>query len=262
MKLFSWNVNGLRAVYKKGFREFLDQEPFDALCLQEIKIHADQLSEELAPPEHLTRYCTHAEKKGYSGVATYLGPSVNCPEESISHGIGSTLDHEGRFLITEVDDILLYNLYIPSGTTGEERQNIKYGFLDYFLSHLEGLSKKDRERSVLCGDFNICHEDIDIHHPETATKRELSGFLPKEREWIGKLLELGYLDTFRHLYPAKSDQYTWWSYRAGSRGKNLGWRIDYFFVADALKSRIKDAGILSTVMGSDHCPIFLELEKA
>ncbi len=260
MKLFSWNVNGLRAVYKKGFAEFIARESFEVLCLQEIKIQADQLVEELAPPPHLIRHCTYAEKKGYSGVATYIDSSLKCNEESIARGVGTSLDHEGRFLITEIEDILLYNLYIPSGTTGELRQTAKYGFLDQFLEHLQGLPKAARDRIVLCGDFNICHKAIDIHHPETASKRELSGFLPDERKWMDRLVEAGFVDSFRRVHPDARDQYSWWSYRAGSRGKNLGWRIDYFFVAEALQERIKDAGILSDVMGSDHCPIFLELE--
>ncbi len=260
MKLISWNVNGLRAVHKKGFNEFLASEPSDILCLQEIKIQHGQLGEELEPPATHARLCTHAEKKGYSGVATYLDKSLSLKDKKTKHGIGSTLDHEGRFVITEVEDIILYNVYVPSGTTGEERQNAKYEFLDEFLEHLKALPKKERERVVLCGDFNICHKAIDIHHPKTAEKRELSGFLPEERKWLDSFLEAGFVDSFREIHPDAPENYSWWSYRAGARGKNLGWRIDYFFVAAALRSRVKNAGILNSVMGSDHCPIFLDLD--
>jgi exodeoxyribonuclease-3 len=260
MKLISWNVNGIRAVHKKGFLSFVDQERPDVLSLQEIKIHENQLVEELLPPKGYTRFCSYAEKKGYSGVATYLESAVFHKEEKLQRELGSKqFDQEGRFLVTHIEDIVLYNVYIPSGTSGELRQSFKYSFLDFFLEHLKSLPKAIRKRVVLCGDFNICHRPIDIHHPAIAEKRQLSGFLPEERAWMDTFAGAGFFDTFRYVHGDEKQEFTWWSYRAGARGKNLGWRIDYFFVAEELLPRVKDAGILSSVEGSDHCPLYLEL---
>lgn len=259
-KLISWNVNGIRAASRKGFPDFFNEQGADIVCLQEIKIHEEQLNGELSFPNYQP-YCSYAEKKGYSGVATLSHSGLPLKEKEIRFGIGAEeFDSEGRFVITPYEDFTLYNMYIPSGTTGEARQDFKYSFLDTLSTHLKGLPAKEREKVVLCGDFNICHQDIDIHHPETATKRELSGFLPAERAWLDRLCEMGFVDTFRHAQGDTADAYTWWSYRAGARKKNLGWRIDYFFVAKEMASRVKNAEILASVEGSDHCPITLELD--
>jgi len=266
MKLISWNINGVRAVAKKGLHEFIKQQSPDILCLQETKIQHDQLIKEDIfnndlLPEDYTFFKSAAEKKGYSGVLTLIKDKhlKNTDEKNIKLGLGNTsFDSEGRFVVSDHKDFLLYNMYLPSGTSGEVRQEYKYKCLDYLKKHIKTLSKKDRERLILCGDFNICHKAIDIHHPETAEKKSMSGFLPEERAWFDSLTKLGLHDAFREVNGEVKDKYSWWSYRAGARGKNLGWRIDYFLVGDKIKKKLKDAQILNEVLGSDHCPITLE----
>lgn len=261
MKLISWNVNGLRSVYNKGFLEFLKKEKPDLLCLQETKIGKDQISVTPETPLGYLPFFSGANKKGYSGVATYVKDSVTHREQNISFGLGKKeFDNEGRFVISDHKDFTLYNIYYPSGTSGEERQNFKYKFLDTLYDHLTSLPKAKLEKLIICGDYNICHKEIDIHHPDKAEKLELSGFLPDERLWMDKFADLGFTDSFRHINGEIKDKYSWWSYRAGSRGKNLGWRIDYFFVGSKLKKRIRDAKILDHVSGSDHCPVVVEIE--
>ncbi len=261
MKLMCWNVNGLRSVMNKGFADIVaDQKP-DIFAVQETKIGKDQL-EKVAPEiEGHSPLYSCADKRGYSGVANFVSRSCKFVPQKTTCGIrAAEFDSEGRFLISDHGPFKLFNIYIPSGTSGEPRQSFKYRFLDRFLAHLKRIKKADRERLVICGDFNICHKEIDIHHPETATKRELSGFLPQEREWMDKFTAAGFTDAFRHVHGDVPKAYTWWSFRAGSRKKNLGWRIDYFFVGKKLIPRIKDAQILANISGSDHCPITLELD--
>ena len=256
MKLISWNVNGIRAVWKKGFEEFVYTHQPDILCLQETKIDADKLAKEKLTLEGYRQYSTFANRKGYSGVTTFVRSEVHVEEDNIAHGIGHPeFDSEGRFLVSRHKDFILYNMYIPSGTTGDERQQYKYQLLDALRIHLANLDQEDRERLILCGDFNICHLDFDIHHPDTATKRQLSGFLPEERAWIDGLISDGFVDTYRQHNPEQRDSYTWWSYRAQSRQKNLGWRIDYFFASRAFQYQVASAKIHHEVTGSDHCPI-------
>ncbi len=258
MKLISWNVNGLRSVCAKGFIDFVLKEKPDLLCLQEIKIQEEQIKpEDMVPPGYSVVF-SPAKKSGYSGLATFVRAENAIPKAVKGIGV-KEFDSEGRFLITKHKGMLLYNVYIPSGTMGEQRQDFKYKFLDAFEQHLSGLSKGDFSKLVICGDFNICHRDIDIHHPREAEKRQLSGFLPDERKWMDRFTDLGFIDTFRYVQGEVKDIYSWWSYRAGARKKNLGWRIDYFFTAKALAKKIKRADILSQVPGSDHCPIVLEL---
>lgn len=259
MKILSWNVNGLRSILTKGFTRVIAEENPDLVCLQETKIqdnHIEAIAADMPPGrwEH-----SHAVKKGYSGVATL---HVSRAAKMLVHerGIGKkNFDSEGRFIISEHPEFTLYNIYFPSGTSGEERQAFKYSFLKAFYRHLSDLTPSKRSRVVLCGDFNICHREIDIHHPAEATKRGLTGFLPDERKWMTSLCELGFVDCFRHVHGDLPHQYTWWTFRAGARKKNLGWRIDYFFVSKALADKITAADILSDVQGSDHCPITLEL---
>ena len=257
-KLVSWNVNGIRAAYRKGLADFLQAERPDVLCLQETKARPDQLSEEEASPAGYTSAFASAKKAGYSGVATFC--RANCPPKEVKAAIGmAAYDNEGRFVISDHDDFILYNIYFPSGTSGEVRQNFKYGFLDDLYAHLKNLPKAQRDRVIICGDYNICHKPIDIHHPAQAEKLGLSGFLPDERAWMDRFAALGFVDSFRQVHGAEVSAYSWWSFRANSRAKNLGWRIDYFFVAEALRSKIKDAAILPHVQGSDHCPVSLTL---
>ena len=247
----------------KGLQSFVAAEQPDLLCLQETKIDHGRVTEK----EHLDGYTlllSPAAKAGYSGVATYVrNDSPVSQPKSIAYGTGDKrFDSEGRFLITQHRDFTLYNTYFPSGTTGELRQKFKYKFLDFLFEHLQKLSAKDRGRVIVCGDFNICHKPIDIHHPEVAEKRELSGFLLPERQWMDTFAELGFIDSFRHIHGDVSGQYSWWTFRAQARQKNLGWRIDYFFVGKALAPLIANAALLTAVRGSDHCPVTLELSIA
>jgi exodeoxyribonuclease III len=260
MKLFSWNINGLRSVFSKGFAEIVANNDPDIICLQESKIETSKLTPNLEINGY-SRIAHSAEKPGYSGVITYCKNKVEIKPKQFQIGLGKEIfDREGRVLITDHQKILLYNIYFPSGTTGEIRQNFKYEFLDYLYTHLSTLPKSDFDRLVICGDFNICHKEIDIHHPKTAEKNKLSGFLPEERKWMDEFASLGFIDTYRH-HCGDNIGYTWWTFRAGARQKNLGWRIDYFFVANALKDKIQNASILSHITGSDHCPIELTLKN-
>ena len=260
MKIISWNVNGIRAAQKKGLFDFIAKEKPDIFCLQETKIDSEAISKLDFLPEDYTSFFSPAEKKGYSGVSTFISNKIINQHKNNVFGLGEKkFDSEGRYLISEFEDFTLYNTYFPSGTTGEERQKFKYKFLDHFIDHTNNLPNSKRNKIVVCGDFNICHQDIDIHHPETATKNELSGFLPDERAWFSKFLDSGFNDVFRDIHGNRKDCYTWWSYRAGSRGKNLGWRIDYFIVASKFADRIKKAKIYPEIEGSDHCPISIEI---
>jgi exodeoxyribonuclease-3 len=261
MRILSWNVNGLRSAYQKGFHQLLNVENPDIVCLQETKMQESQFSAltELTSFGHW--YFSSAEKKGYSGVAIGVNNKLHGTLILEGNGIGlSEFDSEGRFLIMRHPSFVLYNIYFPSGTSGEERQQFKYRFLDAFASHIESLPAEDRKRLVVCGDFNICHREIDIHHPEKATKLGLTGFLPEERKWMDRFCDLGFVDTFRHVHGDITQQYSWWSFRAGSRKKNLGWRIDYIFTSQELAPHATSAALRQNVLGSDHCPALLELE--
>ena len=218
VKLVSWNVNGLRSAMTKGLEKFISKVEPDILALQETKIGRDQLTKVAPELQSLTPLYSCAEKRGYSGVASLVSDSCRHPAIKTQTGIRAPeFDNEGRFIITDHGPFKLYNIYIPSGTTGELRQNFKYQFLDRFLAHLRKLKRQDRERLIICGDFNICHKEIDIHHPEVAAKRELSGFLPDERAWMDKFAAAGLIDAFRHLHGDIPKAYTWWSFRAGAR---------------------------------------------
>jgi len=267
MKLICWNVNGIRAVRKKGFSDFIRRAKPDILCIQEPKVGREQVDEvDISTPGY-KHYYSLAEKKGYSGVVTYVSeetkgtikaPAAEAENQEVL-GI-EKFDNEGRVVLTEVSGITLYNIYFPSGTTGDIRQDYKYEFLDAVYEHIKSLKPAVRKKLVVCGDFNICHKAIDIHHPDTAERQELSGFLPEERAWMDRFEELGMLDSFRLVNEDKPEKYTWWSYRAGARDKNLGWRIDYFWLSRELKNRVTKATILNRTTGSDHCPIVLELD--
>ncbi|MBX7144993.1 MAG: exodeoxyribonuclease III [Oligoflexia bacterium] len=260
MKLVCWNVNGFRSALSKGLLDFVASQAPDVLCLQEVKASPDVLEDARYKIPGFRLYHSCATKKGYSGVATWLRDGLPEPSE-VLHGIERPVfDHEGRVLILRLKDFDLYNIYFPSGTTGDTRQAFKYRFLDALSDYIVRLPAQQKNRIVMCGDFNICHREIDIHHPQEATKRELSGFLPDERLWMDYFTALGFVDTFRHVHGDTRRDYSWWSFRAGSRKKNLGWRIDYFFVAKTLVSHVRSADILTKIMGSDHCPITLELQ--
>ncbi|GAA0177453.1 exodeoxyribonuclease III [Clostridium sediminicola] len=253
MKFYSWNVNGLRAIDKKGFFEWLENEQPDILGIQETKLQENQLTDKMKEIEGYYSYFSFAEKKGYSGVAVY----TKIEPKSVKHGIGiERFDSEGRILILEYDEFTLFNIYFPNGQMSEERLQYKLDFYEELFKYCEDLRTKGK-KLVIFGDYNTAHNEIDLKNPKPNSKR--SGFLPIERKWMDKIINKGYIDTFRYLYPEEI-QYSWWSYRFKAREKNAGWRIDYHFVTENFKENIVDAKILGEVQGSDHCPVVLECQ--
>jgi len=253
VRILSWNVNGIRAAYKKGLLDWLKKETPGILCIQETKAMKEQLTDNLLNVDGYKSFFSSAEKKGYSGTATYT--KVN--PVKVSNGIGiQKFDSEGRFLVTEFDEFVLFNIYFPNGKAKKERLQYKMDFYDAFLKHLKKLLKQDK-KIVVCGDVNTAHKEIDLARPKPNEK--ISGFLPEEREWIDKLLEAGFIDTLRK-FNQKPEQYTWWDMMTRARDRNVGWRIDYFFISDNLKDNLINAFILPEVMGSDHCPVGIELK--
>jgi exodeoxyribonuclease-3 len=252
MKFVSLNLNGIRAAAGKGLTEWIAAENPDAICFQEIKATPEQI--DTAAFENLGYRCFWypAVRKGYSGTAILS----RVQPEFVSKGMGVDLfDAEGRVIRTDFDGFTLVNAYFPSGSSGDLRQSVKMEFLDSIVLYLDKL-KQDRPHIILTGDFNICHKPIDINFPEKHVK--MSGFLPEEREWFDRFVASGWVDTFR-VFSSEPEQYSWWSYRGGARGKNLGWRIDYFMVTESLRNRLAGAGIRDKVVMSDHCPVVLEL---
>lgn len=253
MKIFSYNVNGIRAAISKGFLSWLETTSPDVICLQEIKANIDQIP--LMEIEMLGyhHYWFPAQKKGYSGVALLS----KTEPDNIVYGMNETkYDSEGRFLRADFGDISIISVYHPSGTSGEERQDFKMEWLDFFRSYVNEL-RKTRPQLIISGDYNICHEAIDIHDPIRNAKS--SGFLPEERQWFSEFLSDGYIDSFRHLNK-EPNHYSWWSYRANAKQNNKGWRIDYHILTDELKNRLQNASIMPEVNFSDHCPIVVEIK--
>jgi exodeoxyribonuclease-3 len=252
-KILSWNVNGLRAAEKKGFREWLCSENPDILCIQEVKAFEGQLSDGIKYIEGYKSYFSCAERKGYSGVAIY---SKEEPR-SVGNGFGiEEFDIEGRALIAEYDDFMLLNIYFPNGKASKERLEFKLKFYEEFLKYVVGL-KDSGKKLVICGDVNTAHKEIDLARPKENEKT--SGFLPEEREWIDRLIKSGFVDTLRE-FNKDAGSYTWWDLKTRARERNVGWRIDYFFISENLKDKLKSAFIMPEVYGSDHCPIGIELE--
>ena len=257
MKLISWNVNGLRAVHRKdGFLEFIKKESPDTLCLQETKAREEQLPEEIRtiPGYHAYFNAPH-EKKGYSGVAIYTKEKPNKVEYEM--GV-KKFDTEGRLLAAHYDDFVLLNVYFPNGGGGPARLKYKLEFYDAFLEHIKLLRKKQKN-VIFCGDINTAHESVDLARPKE--NEESTGFLPEERAWIDTVISHGYTDVFRHFCPTKKDIYTYWDMKTRARDRNVGWRIDYFFVSQNLLPKITSTKILSDVYGSDHCPVVMELAR-
>lgn len=253
MKIITWNVNGIRAIAKKGFYEFISKMSPDILCLQETKAHPDQVEPELLNPFGLKSHWSVAQRPGYSGTVTYAKADVT----TVQTGIGiKKYDAEGRFVITDHADFLLYNVYFPNGGASEERHLFKQEFLKKFTSHLQRDIQAGRE-IILVGDYNVAHKDIDVYDPKKLSTE--SGFLPEEREWFSKFLEIGFVDLFRHFHPNEPHRYTWWSYLEKARLGNRGWRIDYICVTKGLLARFKSCEILDDVTGSDHCPVMAEM---
>ena len=255
IRLFSWNVNGLRACGRKGFRDWLDDEQPDVLGLQETRALPEQLEAELREPDGYDVWFHPAEKKGYSGVALM---SRTAPRSVTLGGLGEDrFDSEGRLIIADYGSFLFYTGYFPNGGNDLSRVPYKLAFSEAVLQHAEA-QRRTGHSIVICGDVNTAHEEIDLANP--ASNRKNTGFLPEERAWVSRLVEHGYVDIFRRRNPDAPGLYTWWSNRAGVRERNVGWRIDYFFVSPELVDRVVDARIHPEVQGSDHCPISLELE--
>ena len=254
LRLASWNVNGIRAVAKKGFFDWLHRVQPDILGLQETKISAHQLTPDLVSPDGYTTYWSHANRKGYSGVALFTREAPL----SVTEGFGvPEWDDEGRTLIAEYPGFVLYNIYYPNGGRGEERLRYKLGFYDVFLAHIEAMRARGK-KVLACGDFNTAHHPIDLARPRE--NETVSGFMPIERAWLDKFVAHGYIDTFRYFYPDEPDHYSWWHQRTFARERNVGWRIDYFYADPALRENMVDASIETEVMGSDHCPVTLTLD--
>ena len=252
MKIITYNLNGIRAAMSKGLIDWISQVSPDVLCVQEIKANPDQVGvfefEELG----YHHYWYPAQKKGYSGVAIFTKQKP----KHIEYGCGiKEYDDEGRILRIDFEEFSVMSVYHPSGSSGDLRQAFKMEWLGAFLNYINQL-KAIYPKLVICGDFNICHKAIDIHNPKSNANT--SGFLPEEREWMEQFINSGFVDSFRY-FNQEPHQYSWWSYRAGSRAKNLGWRIDYNFVTDNLKNRISRSVILPSAIHSDHCPVLLEM---
>lgn len=253
IRIISWNVNGIRAVHRKGFLEWFINEKPDIMCIQETKAVRKQFPPDIRTINNYHVYFSEAERKGYSGVVQYS----KIKPESVKNGFGiEKFDLEGRTLITDYGHFVLFNIYFPNGKMSPERLQYKMEFYDAFLDYAEKL--KDQGRNiVVCGDVNTAHKEIDLAHPKENSK--ISGFLPEERAWIDKFLSHGYVDTFREFNP-EPEQYTWWSYRTRARERNVGWRLDYFFVNQEFMKSVESSYILKEVMGSDHCPVGLDIK--
>ncbi|WFN37723.1 exodeoxyribonuclease III [Methanomicrobium antiquum] len=252
-KIISWNVNGIRAVAKKGFLDFISSESPDILCIQETKAQEDQLTSAIRHPKGYYSYFSSAEKKGYSGVAVYT------KDEPISIRKGfenPEFNNEGRILILEYSEFYLFNIYFPNGKMSKERLDYKMKFYDECLLEVEKLHKSGNN-VIICGDVNTAHKEIDLARP--AENSKISGFLPQERDWIDRLLDSGFLDTFR-IFTKEPGYYSWWDLKSKARDRNVGWRIDYFFANKEVKEKIKDASIMSHIYGSDHSPVLLEID--
>ncbi|MFO8032343.1 MAG: exodeoxyribonuclease III [Desulfohalobiaceae bacterium] len=251
-RLYSWNVNGFRAVVKKGFWDWFRSCAGDVVCLQEIKTSPEQLGPEELEIQGYEQIWNPAQaKKGYSGVAAFyrqnpLNYSLGLPE--------AELNQEGRLILMEYEHFFLFNVYFPNGQMSQERLDFKMRYYEAFLDYAQSLRRN--KPIVVCGDFNTAHKEIDLKNPKANSDR--SGFLPQERAWLDRFIEHGYIDTFR-LFNQEPGHYTWWTYRFGARARNAGWRIDYFFVSEELRPYVQQAWIEPEVQGSDHCPIGLEL---
>lgn len=253
MKVYSWNVNGLRAVAKKNFFDWIIEESPDVLFIQETKIQAETLTDELRNIEGYHSYFSYAAKKGYSGTGVY---SKIEPDE-VYYGFGvEEFDSEGRIVAVRFGKTVMFNIYFPNGQMSDDRLDYKLRFYDAALEHFEGL-RGSGHNILISGDYNTAHNEIDLKNPKA--NENYSGFLRIERDWLDKLVAAGYVDTFRALYPDRV-QYSWWSYRFNARKNNAGWRIDYHFVNKEFFPKVKDSYILNDVFGSDHCPVVVDLD--
>ena len=253
MRLISWNVNGIRAVHKKGlFLEWMESEQPDVLCLQETKAHEPQVPDVVKQVEGYSSWFSMPERKGYSGVALYTKQEPR----SVNFGLGvERFDNEGRTVVADFDDFVLLGIYFPNGKRSKDRLLYKMEFYDAFLDYVDNLRREGRN-VVVCGDVNTAHKEIDLARPRENEK--ISGFLPQERAWMDTFLEHGYVDTFRQ-FNQEPNNYSWWDTMTRARERNVGWRIDYFFADADLAPRLTDGFILPDVLGSDHCPVGIEI---
>jgi len=250
MRLISWNVNGIRAAVGKGFLDFFHDIDADIFCVQETKLQEGQIDLDL--PGYYDYWC-YADKKGYSGTAMFTKEKPN----NVTYGIGvDEHDHEGRVITAEFDDFFMITCYTPNAQHELTRLDYRMTWEDDFLKYIKKLANK--KPVIYCGDLNVAHEEIDLKNAKS--NRGNAGFTDEEREKMTRTLSSGFTDSYRKLYPDKTDAYTWWSYRMGARGRNIGWRIDYFIVSDSIADSIREATIYPEVMGSDHCPIGLEID--
>ena len=250
MKLVSWNVNGLRACWQKGFLDSMLALDADVICLQEIKLQKHQFTFDI---EGYTAYTHHADKPGYSGTAIY----TKIPPLNVTYGIGiDEHDHEGRVITAEFEDFFLVCCYTPNSQNELKRLAYRMTWEDAFYEYLKGLEKK--KGVILCGDLNVAHKEIDLKNPRT--NHMSAGFTDEERGKISRLLDSGFIDTFRYFHPEEKDQYSWWSYIGGARSRNAGWRIDYFLASECFAGKLQSALIHQSIMGSDHCPVSLEID--
>ena len=253
MRIVSWNVNGIRAVANKGFADAVKAMNADIIGIQETKAQIDQLGPEITQLEGYKSWFYSAERKGYSGTALYS----RLEPEDVTFGLGTDeFDHEGRTICADFGKFVLFNIYFPNGGRGDDFVKFKLRFYDCFLDRVRELESKGRE-VICCGDVNTAHKEIDLSNPKANSK--ISGFLPEERVYMDHFAEAGLTDTFRMLYPDKKECYTWWSYKTAARERNVGWRIDYFFATKGLLPIVKESNMMSDVMGSDHCPVYLDL---
>ncbi|MNJ91370.1 Exodeoxyribonuclease [compost metagenome] len=254
MKIISWNVNGIRACYKKGLVDFVRAEQPDIFCIQETKAHIDQVEEDAKKLSRKYSYWSSAVRKGYSGVATF----VDQEPQNIQLGMGiPDYDSEGRIVITDHGAFDLYNIYFPNGGSGDVRHDFKQKFLKDLNIHLKEKLARGRE-IVVVGDYNVAHKEQDVYDPVRLSRE--SGFLPEERAWFDSFLNLGFVDTFRHFKPTEPNRFSWWSYRELARIPNRGWRIDYICISKGLQKYLSSADVLDKVEGSDHCPVVATLD--
>jgi len=254
MKLVSWNVNGLRALLKQGYWKWFENNKPDIFCIQEIKAEKEQLEEvQVEPKGYYSSFNSSKERKGHAGVATYTTVEPQKVEYDV---LPDEFNTQGRLIQTTFNDFILFNVYFPNGGGGQEKLNYKLNYYDAFLEHVEKLRNKGKS-IVFCGDLNVAHEEIDLARPKENEKN--TGFLPEERAWADSIVNLGYIDTFRHFYPNAMSAYSYWDMKSRARDRNVGWRIDYFFISPDLLPKLKSADILTDVFGSDHCPVSIEL---
>lgn len=250
MQIVSYNVNGIRSATSKGLLNWMEERKADVYCFQETKAERSQIDHAQFDFFGYNSYWFSAQKKGYSGVAIF----TKHKPDNVVFGFGDPeFDSEGRIVRVDFGDTSIISVYIPSGSSGEIRQAYKMVWLDYFYNYIDQL-KKEKKKLIVCGDYNICHKPIDIHDP--VSNKNSSGFLPEEREWLSKFIDNGFVDTFRQFHP-EPHQYSWWTFRAGARERNKGWRIDYCMTTPNIE--VKDAGILQQVKHSDHCPVWVQI---